>query len=359
MRYTINGFQQDKLLELGLDNNDSLILRWFVDFYHTGKMAIVSDDGKNYLWVSYQSVINDLPILGINSKDVIARKFKKMVECGLMEHFTKKEGGTFSCYKLVENNYLALISSDKNYIVTKKSEPSDSKVGTPSDSKVGTKDYSIKVNDSINNPTNTPNSKNSEFGHDNDKIETDLYKPLIPNDHYTKIDEESFKNIPTPEITTFEELAKETELFNMSNNLDNFADKITNKKGIKSDTDINNQINSDNIPNSCKKIKEPDSLDELIKFWNDEMRENIIISKKNRGSIYGIIKVQSLDRLKKAITQAKKQIETKKGIRYTFGSIIYKDSNISNLCAQYDKDDPYKDLPESTRKKLEEMRRKK
>jgi hypothetical protein len=142
MKYTINGFQQKKLLEYGLDGIDAYILRWFVDFYHTGKMAKVEYDSKTFLWVNYKAVIEDIPIINIKSKDVIARRFKKMVNCGLMEHYTKKEGGMYSCYKLVEKKYRELIE---------KKHPSDSKVGTPptlksepSDSKVGTKDSSIK-----------------------------------------------------------------------------------------------------------------------------------------------------------------------------------------------------------------------
>ena len=38
MKYTIEGFAQDKLIELELDVSDALILRWFIDFAGTGNM---------------------------------------------------------------------------------------------------------------------------------------------------------------------------------------------------------------------------------------------------------------------------------------------------------------------------------
>ena len=39
MKYTIHGFSQQKAIELGLDDRDLMILRWFVDYKDTGKMV--------------------------------------------------------------------------------------------------------------------------------------------------------------------------------------------------------------------------------------------------------------------------------------------------------------------------------
>jgi uncharacterized phage protein (TIGR02220 family) len=143
MKYTIEGFSQKRLVELGLDTVDACILRWFVDFSHTDKMVkfIRSglSDGVPFLWVNYQAVIDDLPILGITNREVIARRFKKMESCGLLEVYIKKaDTGSFSCFRLISSIYEALIMAP------------DSKVGWPPDSKVDPKDSSSNINSSTN-----------------------------------------------------------------------------------------------------------------------------------------------------------------------------------------------------------------
>ena len=71
MKYTIEGFNQVELVKMGLNSNDAIILRWFVDFYATSKMAIVKNEtGQEFKWVKYQAVIDDLPILGITNKSI-------------------------------------------------------------------------------------------------------------------------------------------------------------------------------------------------------------------------------------------------------------------------------------------------
>jgi hypothetical protein len=102
MKYTIEGFRQDKLVEMGLDSTDACLLRYILDFYNTGKMIKVNDNGKEYFWLNYQATIDSMPILRIASKDSLYRRLKKMVDGGLLEHFTKKHAGTFSCYRFTE-----------------------------------------------------------------------------------------------------------------------------------------------------------------------------------------------------------------------------------------------------------------
>ena len=57
MEYVVHGFSQEKAIELGLDDRDLLILRWFINFRDTGKMAtkIIKDD--KYYWIDYQGII--------------------------------------------------------------------------------------------------------------------------------------------------------------------------------------------------------------------------------------------------------------------------------------------------------------
>lgn len=96
------GFSQAKLIEYDMDLTDALILRWFVDFKDTGKMASRIVEEKMYYWVKYDSLLEDVPIIGINNKRTIERRLLKMAESGVLTHITIKEGGTFSFYGIGE-----------------------------------------------------------------------------------------------------------------------------------------------------------------------------------------------------------------------------------------------------------------
>lgn len=153
MKFTVLGFSQTRLVQLGLDLNDALILRWFVDFYATNRMIKVQHEGKEYVQVRYKAILEDIPIIGIKSKDVLRRRWNKMVDAGLIESYTHKAGGTFSFYRLVEDIYESLITSDSNKGgTTQKSEGYDSKVGG------GTTQKSEQNNPSTSNPSTKSNT---------------------------------------------------------------------------------------------------------------------------------------------------------------------------------------------------------
>lgn len=117
MKYTIEGFNQAKAVELGLCVADLIILRWFVDFAGTEKMVKRIIDGKEYYWIKYEGLLEDLPILSI-TKDTLYRRLKGLVEKEILEHITLKEAGTYSFYRL-SKNYLALITDGGNYLSEK------------------------------------------------------------------------------------------------------------------------------------------------------------------------------------------------------------------------------------------------
>lgn len=149
MKYTLEGFSQEQLVKLGLDATDAIILRWFVDFSATGKMSRVYDSGKEFWWVKYSAIIDDLPILGISTTKNIGRHFQKMVDCGLMEQFIKKcAGGTFSCFRLIEDNYINLVSD-----YPQKSHATGQESPVPQDIFVPTKDSSTNYSSTTNPST--------------------------------------------------------------------------------------------------------------------------------------------------------------------------------------------------------------
>ena len=128
MKNTIHGFNQAMLIELGLDNDDALILRWFVDFKDTGKMVSKIIDHEKYYWIKYEGVMKDLPILKVKTKDSLYRRLKKISATDVLKHTTVKEKGTYSFYTIGEK-YISLI--DDNYKKAPVGNKSDSnKEGT-------------------------------------------------------------------------------------------------------------------------------------------------------------------------------------------------------------------------------------
>lgn len=117
MKYTIEGFNQAKAVELGLCVADLIILRWFIDFAGTDKMLKRIIGGKEYYWIKYEGVLEDLPILSI-TKDTLYRRLKGLVEKDVLEHTTVKEAGTYSFYR-VGKNYLSLITDSSSTLSEK------------------------------------------------------------------------------------------------------------------------------------------------------------------------------------------------------------------------------------------------
>ena len=109
MFYTIHGFYQKAAHKLGLDNDDLLLLRWFVNFKDSGNMKSVDIDNEKYYWISYQKLTEELPILCLK-KDSIYRKFKKMSDVKVLKRKTIFDGGRYSYFTL-DKNYITLINS--------------------------------------------------------------------------------------------------------------------------------------------------------------------------------------------------------------------------------------------------------
>lgn len=117
MKYNIFGFSQAKLVEYKLNLDHAAILRWFVDFYPSDSMVKILVDGKQFGWVRYDAVLQELPCMQIKTKDRIYRLFNDLVVTGVLDKYTLRKGGTFS-YFSVGSMYLNLITDGK------KTEPS-------------------------------------------------------------------------------------------------------------------------------------------------------------------------------------------------------------------------------------------
>lgn len=142
MKYTIMGFNQEKLIKLGLDVTDALILRWFIDFKDTGKMYTEVIDDDYYYWIKYDNLLKDIPIINIK-KVALGRRLKKMTETKVLKQYIKKEGGTYSMYS-IGNKYIELLESIEG--CTSKYNGVELQSITGLNSEVQTKNYSTKEN---------------------------------------------------------------------------------------------------------------------------------------------------------------------------------------------------------------------
>lgn len=167
MRYTIEGFSQTEAIKfrhteivngkekvVTLDCTDLVILRWFVDFWPN--MMKVEIGGKQYAWLSYKALIEDMPLIGIK-KGMLALRLKKLVGFGILSHQTVKSGGTFSYYgfgpeyaRLIDTNHAKDISDPAQPV----NEGIPNKLDTPQQNVVdqidpSTKDSSTKDNKDI------------------------------------------------------------------------------------------------------------------------------------------------------------------------------------------------------------------
>ena len=147
MKYNIEGFSQEKLVSMGLDTKDAILLRDIMDYNATGRMRTKIINGKEMFWVDYSNLIKQLPILGLKNKDAMYRRLHKLVDAGLLEHETVRMKGTYSFYRFSDKLYsLSYLSDEKQ----SNSDSLDDFLSDPlsdekSDQKtILTKDYSIK-----------------------------------------------------------------------------------------------------------------------------------------------------------------------------------------------------------------------
>jgi hypothetical protein len=90
MKYTIGAVQQQQLIKHDLDIKDAFIITYLKEITTSKKLINKTIAGKKYVWIDYQSLIDYLPALKINSKDVIARRMAKYEKLGLIKKHLHK-----------------------------------------------------------------------------------------------------------------------------------------------------------------------------------------------------------------------------------------------------------------------------
>ncbi|HHD2791843.1 hypothetical protein [Clostridium perfringens] len=146
MKYTVHGLQQEKLIEMGLDNDDALILSVIKEMYSSKKMEYQIIDGERFIWIDQGHLLEQIPIIGAQRS--LKRRLKKLDEMKIIERRVvfEKDGvkGKFSYINITSKlDYLSeYIPWDKMSQGLGQSVP---RVGT----KCPNKDTPIR--DSINN----------------------------------------------------------------------------------------------------------------------------------------------------------------------------------------------------------------
>lgn len=115
MRYSIFEYSQEKLLALGLDVTDALLLNWFANFF-CGKMEkqmFKDADGKTkiYGWIKTSKVIEDLPVIGITSEKGIRKRLDTFVEKGILDRKTLSTHNGKKSYYRTTSIYESLINT--------------------------------------------------------------------------------------------------------------------------------------------------------------------------------------------------------------------------------------------------------
>lgn len=131
MRATITENGRTKTVKL--DCTDLIILRWIVDFFPRMKKMIIN--GTEYAWVSYDSLLEDLPLLDLG-KRALSDRLRKMETLGILKHETVRTKGTYSYYSFGPE-YSRLIGSHHDTAQVPTQDPwSDTPNATPEQSQL-------------------------------------------------------------------------------------------------------------------------------------------------------------------------------------------------------------------------------
>lgn len=106
---------------LNLDIVDLAIFEYIKDFSHSNDILKFMEDWKVYYWISYQKIIDDMPILSIKTKDGIYRRIKKLIKEWILEE-NENNAKLWRSYFCFWQNYNMLVL---------KSDPSDEKPYPP------------------------------------------------------------------------------------------------------------------------------------------------------------------------------------------------------------------------------------
>jgi len=108
MKYTIEGYSQRELLRRRMDAHDVVLLQWFHEQFTLGMKKIRIAE-REWALLEYEDVCEELPILGLASKDSLYRRMKKLTDANVLESCYDPESKR-TVYRLNEKAIYALVT---------------------------------------------------------------------------------------------------------------------------------------------------------------------------------------------------------------------------------------------------------
>ena len=99
------------LKNIKLDLIDATIFEYIVKFSVSNSVTKQIIDNKLFAWCSYQKIIDDNPLLNINSKKAIELRLNKLIDIGLFEKFTDKEKGNKTFFNVTDLAFKLVIEN--------------------------------------------------------------------------------------------------------------------------------------------------------------------------------------------------------------------------------------------------------
>lgn len=99
------------LKNIKLDLIDATIFEYIVKFSVSNSATKQIIDNKLFAWCSYQKIIDDNPLLNINSKKAIELRLNKLIDIGLFEKFTDKEKGNKTFFNVTDLAFKLVIEN--------------------------------------------------------------------------------------------------------------------------------------------------------------------------------------------------------------------------------------------------------
>ena len=203
MKYTISGFNQQGMIELGLNADDVNILRWFVDFKETGSMVkeYYAEENCFYYWIKYSGLIEALPYIFYECKteDSQKKKVQRILNGNLSKvlkkKVVKKAAGTYTYFAIIEDQYQKLSGYSTGMKVSYGNEPTG--MGMSSATGMNTSNAhwneSVQPKDSSINDSSIINSSN-KFDENSTEFQLSLHLYNLVNKNF---------NIKKPNLQTW------------------------------------------------------------------------------------------------------------------------------------------------------------
>lgn len=162
MKYTIDGFSQEKIIKYDLNDRHLKLLSYLRDYAATSRMVTIKKGNDTFYWFKYDGFMKEYPYLKIKNPKVVGELLLELhKKCLVEKHTERNPNGTYIFIRLTTQYQEMLSANHSEYCIGDFSAEVDGKIaeGTPQNRR----GYTLKsqsYNPSTNNPsTNNPNSK--------------------------------------------------------------------------------------------------------------------------------------------------------------------------------------------------------